>query len=174
MTKSMDEVYREIAMVADLGIGRNCGRPNSDIEISFIGKLAFVDAKVASENIGSVEFENFLLSIRPKKVHFPGESYNKFMLIFNDVATMVKPYTSDISSSVSISGLDNSPQGFSLSLPASTVSWLLISYAQEHVAVSDFSYKGPEICKSLLEILKIGRLPVGFVDRPRGGELLVY
>lgn len=172
MTRSLDEVHRDIISVADLGIGRNCGKLNSDLHIPCIDRFSLVSSEIANENIGSVEFENFLLSIRPRQDRFPKAASAEFLKVFNDVATMVKPYVDGICADISIDGLDNTPQGFLPPLPASTASWILISYAQEYVAVSDFSYEGPQICRNLLEVLKIGRLPVGFIDKPRGGGAL--
>lgn len=176
MTQSMDQVHREIMLVADLGVGRNCGRPApSDINTKFFSNFSFVDADFANDSIESSEFENFLLSVRPERSSFPDVCSAKgFLDVFNDIAVMVKPYVADISSHISISGLDNSPQGFSPSAPSSTVSWILTSYAQEHVAVEDFRYSGPRKCEDLLEILKSGRLPVGFTQGPLREKIFIY
>lgn len=175
MTQSLDDAYKAIMTVADRGIGRNCGKPPEEISLNFFKNTIFVDAELARENIGSPEFENFLLTIRPAEKYFQDSSiYKNFSSIFNDVATFVRPYVDSITAEVTVIGLDNEPQGFSPSLPSSTVGWILISYAQEFVAVHDFQYSGPLKCRDLFSVLDIGRLPVGLDQRPYESALMIY
>lgn len=175
MTLSLDEVHKKIMGAADRGFGRNCGKPADELVLEFFKKTVFAGAGLANESIGSTDFENFLLTLSPDEKYFSNISlFKAYRSVFNDVATMVRPYVDSVAAGVLIAGLDNDPQGFSPSLPSSTIGWVLISYAQEFVAVQDFQYAGPLKSRDLFCVLDVGRLPVGFIQRPFGGELMIY
>ncbi|MFV0292133.1 MAG: hypothetical protein ACK5II_02500 [Paracoccus sp. (in: a-proteobacteria)] len=175
MTQSLDEVHKEIMSAADRGFGRNCGKPADGLVLDFFKETVFVDAGLANESIGSTDFDNFLLTLRPDEKYFSDSStFKAYGGVFNDVATLVRPYVDSVAANILISGLDNELQGFSPSFPSSTVGWILISYAQEFVAVKDFQYVGPLKSRDLFYVLDVGRLPVGFVQRPHGGGVMIY
>lgn len=87
---------------------------------------------------------------------------------------MVRPCVDSVSASALVNGLDNDPQGFSPSLPSSTIGWVLISNAQEFVAAQGFQYVGPLRSCDLFCVLDVDRLPVGFDQRSHGAALMIY
>lgn len=175
MTHSLDDIHRRINAAADAGFCRHVGDPVGELGLAFFKDISFVKADAADRGLASQSFESLLLELRPMANCFPSDDKRRaFEGSSNSIVELTRPYISGISNGLDVTGLNNEPQGFSPSLPASTIEWILVSFAKEYVAKVEYGYFGPPRAEDLMICIELGRLPCGWASKPTGGVLAIY
>lgn len=175
MTKSLDQIHRRIDTAAKGGFTRTCGYPLENLNLSFYTDYAFIGPTEATFSLSSDVFTTLLLDLRPERTGFPDDDRRRaFEQNLNSIANLTKPYITNVTDNLVVAGLNNDPEGFGPSAPIATIEWCLVAFAQEKVAELDFGYTGPLKATDLMVCLEAGRLPCGWRQLPRRGELLIY